>query len=132
MALSPFAKKLFEDKNFATIATLMSDGSPQASIVWVDTDGKHIIFNTAEGRTKPRNMRNDARVAVAVFNMEQPYQSAIIRGRVVEMTNEGADEHIDKMAKKYMGVDQYPFRQPGEKRVIVKIAPDNVALMGEE
>lgn len=132
MELSPFARKLFEGKNFATVATLMSDGSPQASVVWVETDGKHIIFNTAEGRTKPKNMRSDARVAVAVFNMEQPYQSAIIRGRVVEMTHDGADAHIDKMAKKYMGVDQYPFRQPGEQRVIVKIAPDNVALMGEE
>lgn len=132
MALSDFAKKLFEGKNFATIATLMSDGAPQASIVWVDTDGKHIIFNTADGRTKPRNMRQDARVSVAVFNMEQPYQSAIVRGRVVEMTPDGADAHIDKMAKKYMDVDSYPFRQPGEKRLIVKIAPDNVALMGEE
>ena len=132
MALSDFAKNLLEGKNFATIATLMADGAPQASIVWVDTDGTHVIFNTAEGRTKPKNMRRDARVSVAVFNMEQPYQSAIMQGRVTEMTNEGADAHIDKMAKKYMGVDAYPFRQPGEKRVIVTILPESVNLMGEE
>ena len=110
----------------------MADGSPQASVVWVDTDGTHVIFNTAEGRTKPKNMRRDARVSVAVFNMEQPYQSAIMQGRVTEMTNEGADAHINKMAKKYMGVDEYPYRQPGEQRVIVTILPERVSLMGDE
>ncbi len=112
MALSEFAKGLLEGKNFATIATLMADGSPQASVVWVDTDGTHVIFNTAEGRTKPKNMRRDARVSVAVFNMEQPYQSAIMQGRVTEMRHEGADAHANKMAKKYLAWTSTPTNNP--------------------
>ena len=123
------AKKLAEGKNFATVATLMADGSPQASVVWLDTDGELLIFNTAEGRIKPRNMRRDPRVAIAVHNAEQPYQQAMIRGSVVEITAEGADAHIDKLAKKYLGLDEYPYRQPGEQRLIIKIAPDKVGLM---
>lgn len=129
MELPALARALLEGKNFATVATLMGDGSPQATVVWVDTDGEHIVFNTAEGRVKPRNMRRDARVAVAVFDHENPYRQAMIRGRVVAMEHDGADAHIDRMAKKYMDVDEYPFRQPGEKRVIVKIAPEKVGLM---
>ncbi len=127
--LPDLARRLLEGKNFATVATLMADGQPQASVVWIDTDGALIVFNTAEGRVKPRNMRRDARVAVAVFDQENPYQQAMIQGRVVEMVHEGAEEHIDAMAKKYMGVDSYPFRKEGEQRVIVKIAPEKVALM---
>ena len=129
MALPELAKKLAEGKNFATVATLMADGSPQASVVWLDTDGELLIFNTAEDRIKPKNMRRDPRVALTVHNAEQPYQQAMIRGRVVEITGEGADEHINKLAKKYMGVDEYPYRQPGEQRLIVKIAPDKVGVM---
>jgi len=130
MALPELALKLLrEGKNFATIATLMPDGSPQASVVWIDTDGEHVIFNTAEGRLKPRNLRRDRRVAVAVFNTEQPYQQIMIQGKVVELTHDGADEHIDKLAKKYLGVDKYPFRQPGEQRVMVTIAPEKIATM---
>ena len=129
MALPELAKKLAEGKNFATVATLMADGSPQASVVWLDTDGELLIFNTAEGRIKPRNMRRDPRVAIAVHNAEQPYQQAMIRGSVVEITAEGADAHIDKLAKKYLGLDEYPYRQPGEQRLIIKIAPDKVGLM---
>ncbi len=127
--LPDLARRLLEGKNFATVATLMADGQPQASVVWIDTDGALIVFNTAEGRVKPRNMRRDARVAVAVFDQENPYQQAMIQGRVVEMVHEGAEEHIDAMAKKYLGVDSYPFRKEGEQRVIVKIAPEKVALM---
>ena len=108
MALPELAKQLAEGKNIATIATLMADGSPQASVVWLDTDGELLIFNTAEGRIKPRNLRRDPRVAIAVHNAEQPYQQAMIRGSVVEITAEGADAHIDKLAKKYLGVDEYP------------------------
>ena len=129
MALPELAKQLAEAKNFATVATLMADGSPQASVVWLDTDGELLIFNTAEGRIKSRNMRRDPRVAIAVHNAEQPYQQAMIRGRVVEITAEGADDHIDKLAKKYLGLDKYPYRQPGEQRLIVKIAAEKVGLM---
>ena len=129
MALPELAKQLAEAKNFATVATLMADGSPQASVVWLDTDGELLIFNTAEGRIKSRNMRRDPRVAIAVHNAEQPYQQAMIRGRVVEITADGADDHIDKLAKKYLGLDKYPYRQPGEQRLIVKIAAEKVGLM---
>lgn len=129
MALPELAKKLLEGKNFATISTLMQDGSPSASVVWIDTDGEHVIFNTAEGRVKPKSMRRDGRVAVAVYNSAQPYQQAMIRGKVVSMEHAGADAHIDKMAKKYLGLDSYPFRKAGEQRVIVKIKPEKVGIM---
>ncbi len=124
--LTELAIRLLRGKNLATIATLMKDGSPQASVVWIDTDGKHVIFNTADGRIKTNNLRRDGRVAVAVVNAENPYEQALIRGRVVEMTHEGADAHIDAMAKKYLDTDSYPGRNPAEVRVIVKIAPDRV------
>lgn len=129
MALPDLAKRLLSGKNFATVTTLLKDGSPSASVVWVDTDGENVIFNTAEGRVKPKSMRRDARVAVAVFDMENPYKQAMIRGRVVSMETKGADEHINKMAKKYLGVDVYPYRQPGEQRLIVTIKPERVGLM---
>ena len=124
--LTELAIRLLRGKNLATVATLMKDGSPQASVVWIDTDGKHVIFNTADGRIKTNNLRRDGRVAVAVVNAENPYEQALIRGRVVEMTHEGADAHIDAMAKKYLDTDSYPGRNPAEVRVIVKIAPDRV------
>jgi PPOX class probable F420-dependent enzyme len=108
----------------------MSDGSPQASAVWVDTDGSSIVVNSAEGRLKDRNMRRDPRVAISVTDPDNPYRSLMIRGRVVKITNDGADEHINRMAKKYMGVDKYPFRQPGEVRVLYYIEPERVAVMG--
>ena len=130
MELPDLAKQLLgEGKNFATIATLMADGAPQASVVWVDTDGRNVVFNTAEGRIKANNLHRDARVAVAICNAENPYQQVTIRGRVVEMTHEGADDHIDGLAKKYLGVDSYPGRNPDEQRVIVKIAPESVGNM---
>ena len=126
-ALTDNARKMLgEGKNFATIATLNPDGSPHVTMVWIDTDGEHVIFNTAEGRVKTNNMRRDARVAVSVTSADNPYDGVTIRGRVVEMTHDGANEHIDKLAKKYMGVDEYPGRaqSPDEQRVIIKISPD--------
>ena len=127
--LPDLARRLLDGKNFATVATVMGDGRPQASVVWIHTDGPHIVFNTAEGRVKPRNMRRDARVAIAVFDMENPYLQAMIQGRVVAMEHEGAEENIDAMTKKYLGLDSYPHRREGEQRVIVRIAPEKVALM---
>ncbi|MGB8224111.1 MAG: PPOX class F420-dependent oxidoreductase [Polyangiales bacterium] len=115
---------------FAHLSTLMPDGSPQASAVWVDTDGAMIVVNSAEGRLKDKNIRRDPRVAISVTDPENPYRSLMIRGRVAKITNEGADKHIDRMAKKYMGVDQYPFRQPGEVRVLYYIQPERVSAMG--
>jgi len=125
-------KKLLEAPNFAHLATLMPDGSPQVSTVWVDFDGKHILVNTAEGRQKPRNVRRDPRVAVSIYNQENPYSSAIVRGRVVEVTHDGAEEHIDRMAQKYLGRSVYPYRQPGERRLIFKIEPDHVSSMATD
>ena len=121
---------LLEGKNFAHVATLMRDGAPQVTIVWVDVEGDHILVNTAEGRTKPRNVRRDPRVALSIEDQEHPYVSASVRGRVVEMRHEGAEAHIDKLAKKYMGVDVYPYHNPDEPRVIIVIEPDDVELMG--
>ena len=127
--LSEGVKKLFREPNYVHLATLMADGSPQVSPVWVDVDGDRILVNTAEGRVKPRNVRRDARVAISIYNQENPYSSAFIRGRVVEITHEGAEEHIDKLAKKYLGQDTYPYRQPGDKRVILVIEPEHVGSM---
>jgi PPOX class probable F420-dependent enzyme len=125
VSLPEGVRKLFEGRNFAHIATLMPDGSPQVTAVWVEYDGRHILVNSAEGRAKPRNLRHDARVALSIVDQDNPYTSATVRGRVVEITHGGADAHIDKLAKKYLGQDTYPFRQPGEQRVIFKIEPEH-------
>ena len=130
--ISEGIRKLLEEPNFANLATLMPDGSPQVTPVWVDFDGTHILVNTAEGRQKPRNVRRDPRVAVSIFNQQDPYSYATVRGQVVEITHEGADQHFDRMAKKYLGRDVYPFRAPGERRVIFKIAPEHVASTGAD
>ena len=123
-------KQLLRDKNFAHIATLMPDGSPQATAVWIDLDGERLIVNTAEGRVKPRNVRRDPRVAISVAGQDNPYHSAFIRGRVVEITHEGADGMIDRLAKKYLGAETYPNRLPGERRVTLIIEPEHVSEMG--
>ena len=114
---------LGEGKNLAIIATIMPDGSPQATAVWVDTDGEHVRFNTAEGRVKTKNLRRDPRVAVAILNADNPYEQVTIRGRVVEFVHEGAVEHIDSLARKYVGTDVFTERDPNDQRVIIKIAP---------
>lgn len=111
---------------FAHVATLNPDGSPQVTPVWVDYDGTNLVINTARGRVKDRNLAREPRVAVSIADPENPYRYLGVQGRVVEMTEKGADAHIDKMAKKYLGKDTYPFRAPGETRVIVRIAPEKV------
>ncbi len=121
---------ILEKPAFAHLSTLMSDGSPQASAVWVDTDGPLIVVNSAEGRLKDRNIRRDPRVAISVTDPDNPYRSLMIRGRVSKISNEGADAHIDEMAKKYMGVDTYPYHSPDEVRVMYYIEPERVAAMG--
>ena len=123
-------KDLFEKKAFASLATLMPDGQPQVTPVWCDFDGSHVVINSAKGRVKDRNMRRDPRVSLALLDPDNPYRHMAVQGRVVEITENGADQHIDKMAKKYLGKDKYPFRQPGEVRVIYKIEPERVATMG--
>ena len=121
--------QLLTGKHFAFVATLMKDGSPQITPTWIDFDGNTILINTAEGRTKQKNLSRDSRVAISIVDQNNPYHMATIRGKVTEQTSKGADEHIDKLAKRYLGVDKYPFRSPTEKRVIIKVAPENVFHM---
>lgn len=121
---------LFSKKAFGNLATLMPQGSPQVTPVWVDYDGRYVLVNTAKGRQKDRNMRRDPRVAISLFDPDNPYRYLEIRGRVAEFTEKGADEHIDKMAKKYLGQDKYPYRQAGEVRVLFKIQPEHTTTMG--
>jgi PPOX class probable F420-dependent enzyme len=120
--------KLLEGKNFAFLATLMRDGSPQITPVWIDLDKdtNTILINTAEGRVKHINISRDPRIAISVINQSNPYEMVTIRGKVIEQVNQGADEHIDKLAKKYLGVDKYPLRSPNEKRVILRVKPVKV------
>ena len=121
---------LLKKPAFANLATLNADGSPQVTPVWVDFDGKHVIVNTARGRVKTKSLGREPRVALSIADPENPYRYLGIQGRVVEMTEAGGDAHIDAMAKKYLGKDTYPFRAPGEVRVIVKIAPEKVHANG--
>src|SRR6185295_17377094 len=115
---------------FAQLATVNADGTPQVTPVWVDYDGTNLLVNTARGRVKTKNLERNPRVALSIADPENPYRYLGIQGRVVATTEDGADAHIDKMAKKYLGKDTYPFRAPGEKRVIFKIAPDKVHTNG--
>jgi len=121
---------ILDKKSFAHLATLMPDGSPQVSPVWVDTANGKLIVNSARGRRKDANLERDRRVAISVTDPDNPYRALMIRGKVVDIKTEGADEHIDKMAKKYMGKDKYPYRRPGEQRVMYVIEPEKVSVMG--
>ena len=121
---------LFAKRTFASLATLMPDGQPQVTPVWCDYDGSYVIVNSAKGRVKDRNMRRDPRVTLTLMDPENPYRYIEVRGRVVEITESGADDHINKMAKKYLGQDVYPFRQPGEVRVMYRIRPERVSSLG--
>ena len=120
---------LFQKPAFAHLTTLMPDGSPQVSPVWCELDGAHVVINSAKGRQKDRNMRRDARVALAISDPANPYRYLQVRGQVDAITESGADAHIDKLSHKYMGKD-YPFRAPGEVRVIYRIRPEHVQTMG--
>jgi PPOX class probable F420-dependent enzyme len=121
---------LFQKKAFAHLATLMPDGKPQVTPVWVDYDGKFVIINTAQGRLKDKNMQRDGRVALSITDPDNPYRYLEVRGTIAERTLKGADAHIDAMAKKYLGQDKYPFRQPGEVRVIYKVLPERSTSTG--
>jgi len=123
-------KDLLEKKAFAHLGTLMKDGSPQVTPVWFDHDGTHIRINSAKGRRKDKNMRNRPQVALSIPDPDNPYRYIQIRGKVVDVTETGADAHIDSLAKKYLGQDKYPFRQPGEERVIYKVSVERVTAMG--
>jgi PPOX class probable F420-dependent enzyme len=124
--------KLLQEPQLAHFVTLMADGSPQITPVWVDVepDGSHVLINTAEGRVKTRNVANDDRVAVSVVDKDDPWRYVLVRGTIAERTHDGADALIDALAKKYLGVDSYPNRQPGEQRVTLRIKPHHVTERG--
>ena len=125
----PF-KDLFAKVAYANLATVMSDGSPQVTPVWFDQDGEYLRINSAKDRIKDKNMRRNKRVALSIQDPDNAYLYLAVRGNVEEITEEGADAHIDSLAKKYLGKDKYPFRGPGEVRVIYKIRPEKVSTMG--
>jgi PPOX class probable F420-dependent enzyme len=128
--LSSALQQLLKEPVFGQIATLQPDGSPQVTQVWLDTDGKHVLVNTTGNAQKAKNVRRDARVAVNLHDPKNPWRVANIQGSVVESTNEGAEQHIDELAKRYLGKDEYPFRRPGEKRLLLKIEPKRIHTMG--
>ena len=130
--ISPGFRKLLQEPAFCQLATLMPDGSPQNTQVWVDTDGEHILINTAQGRQKERNVQRDPRVALNVVDPTNAWRVGMVRGRVVEVTTEGADELIDQLAKKYLNEETYPFRRPEEVRVTLKILPEKINEIGLE
>jgi PPOX class probable F420-dependent enzyme len=130
--ISPGFRKLLREPAYCQLATLMPDGSPQITQVWVDTDGEHILINTVEGHQKERNVRRDPRVAVNVVDPAHQWRVAMVRGRVVDVTTVGADQLIDQLAKKYLNEETYPFRRPEQVRVTLKILPEKINEIGLE
>ena len=124
------AREILEQPNFAHVATVRPDGTPHVTPVWVDVDDGHVVLNSAEGRVWPELAKRDPRVTITVQNHENPYEYVTIRGRVDDVIHEGADEHIDSMAQKYLGEEKYPYRQPGEERVMFRVRPEKVAVQG--
>jgi hypothetical protein len=132
MAVIPenYLDLLEQKKAFAHLATIMPDGSPQVTPVWFDYTGGMIRVNTAKGRVKARNLREGAPVAMSILDPDNPYRYIQIRGRVKRVVEQGADQHIDSLAKKYLGKDKYPFAQPGEVRIMYEIEPFAAHAMG--
>jgi len=125
--LSESQKQILLDKSFVHLATVNADGSPQVSPVWVDFDGQNLIVNSEQRRLKVRNMKRDPRVSLSVTDPQNPYRYMEIRGRVLEISVDQDGTVIDKLAKKYLGQDKYPFNQPGDVRLTFKIEPLKVA-----
>lgn len=119
-------RKILEAPNFFQVSTLRKDGTIATVPLWGHVEGDEIVLNTAEGRAWPKNLRERDTVTITISDTENPYVYVTVTGTVASETHDGADEHIDWMAKKYMGVDEYPFRQPGEQRVIFRIKPDRI------
>ncbi len=129
MLLSEIPKKvkeLIDDKNIAHLATLKNNGSPHVTPVWIDRVDNTILVNVSENRLKLKNMKNDKRIALSIVNHNDSYEWASIIGEVIDITNMNADVHLDKLSQKYLGLSQFPWKQKGEIRIIVKIAPKTV------
>lgn len=120
--------KIIKDKNFAFLGTIMTDGRPQVSPIWIDIDDNNniLLFNTAQGRIKHKNISRDPRVSLSLVDKNNPYSMVTIQGTIIEQTTIGADEHIDKLAKKYLNIDRYPSHSPSMTRVICKIKPEKM------
>ena len=129
IALPQSVKTLLENKAYGHTVTINKDGSPQITMVWMDVDGDTPQFNTAEGRVKPDNLRNNPSIVVTVQSKEDPQAYAAIYGKAT-VTTEGADAQIDKLAKRFMDLDSYPYRQPGEQRLLIKIDVEKIRGMG--
>lgn len=127
--LTPAQRALLDGKNFAHVATLNKDGSPQNSPVWIEMDGDDVIVNSEQKRLKVRNLKRDPRVSLSIQNAENPYQYVEIRGRVKEITPEGGFEGIDRLSAKYVGDPDYKGNQPGDVRVVIRIEPLHVTGM---
>src|SRR5580704_613172 len=130
-SLSPAAQALIAKKVLAHVASLDPDGSPNVSPVWIELDGDDLVINTALGRAKARNLASDARVSVSIVDPDDDHSLITFRGSVVGFTTIGADEVIDRLAKKYLGVDSYPDRRVGQIRVTVRIHPDHISRQPE-
>jgi PPOX class probable F420-dependent enzyme len=127
MRLSTKAKELIDGRNFASVATLMQDGSPQVAPLWIDREGDTIILNTTRSRQRTKNVRRDRRVAITVFDQGNPYSNVSIRGKAIEITEEGAEEHIDRISMKYLG-KPYPYedRTPKDPRVLIRVEAEHI------
>jgi PPOX class probable F420-dependent enzyme len=129
MKLSEKAKKLIDGKNLASVATLMPDGSPQVAPVWVDREGDYVVLNAARSRQRTKNLKRDPRVAISIYDQNNPYSNISIRGEAVEITEEGAEDHIDSMQMKYHGSPKYPNHNPKDPRVLIKVRVDRIHAM---
>ena len=129
IALPPSVKKILEDKAYGHVVTSNADGTPQVTMVWMDVDGDEVLFNTADGRLKPKNLRRDPGVIVSVQDRNDPQSYIVFHGKA-SVTESGADEHIDKLARRFLGADKYPFRRPGERRLVVRVRVERLGGYG--
>ncbi|MEK7701138.1 MAG: PPOX class F420-dependent oxidoreductase [candidate division NC10 bacterium] len=129
IALPQSVKKIVQDKAYGHVVTFNADGKPQVTMVWMDVDGDEVLFNTADGRLKPRNLRRDPRVIISVQDRNDPQSYMVFHGKA-SVTEAGADDHIDTLAKRFLGADRYPFRRPGEKRLVVRVKVDRIGGYG--
>ena len=129
IALPQSVKRILEDKAYGHVITSGASGKPQVTMVWVDVDGDEVVFNTAEARLKPKNLGRDPRVVISVQDRNDPQSYMVFHG-TASITEAGADAHIDKLAKRFLGADKYPFRRPGETRLMVRVKVDRIGGYG--
>jgi PPOX class probable F420-dependent enzyme len=129
IALPQSVKKIVQDKTYGHVVTFNADGKPQVTMVWLDVDGDEVVFNTAQGRLKPKNLRRDPRIIISAQDRNDPQSYMVFHGKA-SVTETGADDHIDKLAKRFLGADKYPFRRPGEQRLVVRVKVDRIGGYG--